>query len=336
MKKIIALIIVSCCFFSACSSVDTNDNEGNVVEQASERMYVEKMELDDFTQVTNDTIAFSMDIGNIFEKMAELSCKYADTINSSKTFDWSVYADFRENKAEALKICDVILTYDDSNCSKEYQLCLDEFKSMAYQIKYFFNTVSKNMDIHEVDVLTQNMQNAIHVGMDYATVYQIMGTISYLESNDGDAATIENLKQQIANNYIYKVVMGYSEGNSGKVNTAFTNSYGSVTTKCAHSGCENAIATSGDTNCCITHSNKCYNCGKYIDEDAIFCMDCISGKTTTPEDTGKYDKSNVPESGCQYSYFDGSICGKSTNKYANLCDFHFKELNDTYQSFIGK
>jgi hypothetical protein len=40
--------------------------------------------------------------------------------------------------------------------------------------------------------------------------------------------------------------------------------------------------------------------------------------------------------GCQYTYFDGSVCGKSTNKYASLCDSHFKQLNDTYQSFAGK
>ena len=58
---------------------------------------------------------------------------------------------------------------------------------------------------------------------------------------------------------------------------AFTNKYGTPTTKCAHDGCSNYIASSGDTNCCTVHSNKCLECGKYIDEDAMYCMDCLSG-----------------------------------------------------------
>ena len=58
----------------------------------------------------------------------------------------------------------------------------------------------------------------------------------------------------------------------------FTNKYGTPTTRCAHLGCDNYIAFSGDTNCCTSHSNNCLECGKYIDEDAIFCMSCLSGK----------------------------------------------------------
>lgn len=57
--------------------------------------------------------------------------------------------------------------------------------------------------------------------------------------------------------------------------SSFTNQYGTSTTKCAHSGCSNYIASSGDTNCCTTHSNRCYECNCYIDEDANWCMKCI-------------------------------------------------------------
>ncbi|MCD8051291.1 MAG: hypothetical protein LUE89_06390 [Clostridiales bacterium] len=57
--------------------------------------------------------------------------------------------------------------------------------------------------------------------------------------------------------------------------TSFTNKYGTRTTKCAHEGCTNYIASSGDTNCCTTHSNRCGGCGCYIDEDALFCIDCL-------------------------------------------------------------
>lgn len=57
--------------------------------------------------------------------------------------------------------------------------------------------------------------------------------------------------------------------------SSFTNEYGTATTKCAHSGCDSYIASSGDTNCCIMHSNNCLECGKYIDEDAAYCMNCL-------------------------------------------------------------
>ena len=57
--------------------------------------------------------------------------------------------------------------------------------------------------------------------------------------------------------------------------TYFTNKYGTSTTKCAVSGCSRYIASSGDTNCCTTHSNRCGECHCYIDGDAMFCMDCI-------------------------------------------------------------
>lgn len=57
--------------------------------------------------------------------------------------------------------------------------------------------------------------------------------------------------------------------------TYFTNKYGTSTTKCHHSGCNKYIASSGDTNCCTTHSRRCGKCHCYIDEDASYCMDCI-------------------------------------------------------------
>ena len=57
----------------------------------------------------------------------------------------------------------------------------------------------------------------------------------------------------------------------------FSNKYGNQNTKCAHAGCTNTIACTGDTNCCVKHSNRCGECYCYIDEDAMFCMSCIKG-----------------------------------------------------------
>lgn len=56
----------------------------------------------------------------------------------------------------------------------------------------------------------------------------------------------------------------------------FTNKYGTPTTVCAHKGCTNYIASSGNTNCCERHSRNCLSCGKYIDEDAMYCVGCLA------------------------------------------------------------
>ncbi len=60
-----------------------------------------------------------------------------------------------------------------------------------------------------------------------------------------------------------------------KPDKIFTNKFGSSTTKCVVSGCSDYIASSGDTNCCEKHSNRCGNCNCYIDGDAMYCMSCI-------------------------------------------------------------
>ena len=45
--------------------------------------------------------------------------------------------------------------------------------------------------------------------------------------------------------------------------------------RCLHSGCTNMAASTGDSFYCENHSNKCIDCGKYIDEDALLCLNCI-------------------------------------------------------------
>lgn len=46
---------------------------------------------------------------------------------------------------------------------------------------------------------------------------------------------------------------------------------------CAQAGCSRPAVTSGDSVYCSSHSNRCGNCGCYIDGDAMFCMDCLRG-----------------------------------------------------------
>lgn len=111
----------------------------------------------------------------------------------------------------------------------------------------------------------------------------------------------------------------------GKVE--FTNQYGTATTKCAHSGCENYIASSGDTNCCTQHSNRCLECNKYIDEDALYCLDCIE-KAANEIKTEKHICEECSDEGI---YSMTGLSGK-TEYY---CYKHYKELEDMMEKILG-
>ena len=119
------------------------------------------------------------------------------------------------------------------------------------------------------------------------------------------------------------------KNNSSSVNSSgsgsFSNKYGTRTTKCAISDCENYIAKSGDTNCCTDHSNKCAECYCYIDSDAMYCMDCISG-ALDDDDDGAYSDDNDSS----YSGSFGNKYGTSSTKCAIAsCDNNIASSGDT-------
>ena len=133
----------------------------------------------------------------------------------------------------------------------------------------------------------------------------------------------------------------YSSSSSG----SFTNKYGTATTKCAHPGCTNNIASSGDTNCCTVHSNKCLNCGKYIDEDAMYCMSCLSSSVGSKSSSGSssgsssYSGSSSSSSAggpgkCKYKVGGNYVCSKTATN-GSYCKEHYDYLNDAYNSLIG-
>ncbi len=64
-------------------------------------------------------------------------------------------------------------------------------------------------------------------------------------------------------------------------------------------------------------------------------VETTTATTEKPITSSKKSSSTVKESGCGYKYGDGSICGAPTGSHAPLCDKHFKELNDTYNSIVG-
>lgn len=100
--------------------------------------------------------------------------------------------------------------------------------------------------------------------------------------------------------------------------SSFSNKYGSSTTICAEVGCNNYIASSGDTNCCVSHSNKCPECGCYIDGDAIYCIDCFSDTAEELED--------------DYSYGGNSSYG-GNNSYGQECYVCGEEAYSKYGSY---
>lgn len=100
-------------------------------------------------------------------------------------------------------------------------------------------------------------------------------SITITDNNASTEVFIQNKDGDLVSEESGAVYFMRTEDSADTPQENFTNKFGTPTTKCAHPGCNDYIAPSGDTNCCILHSNKCLNCGKYIDEDAMYCMDCL-------------------------------------------------------------
>ena len=120
---------------------------------------------------------------------------------------------------------------------------------------------------------------------------------------------------------------------------SFTNKYGTPTTKCAHPGCNNYIAPSGDTNCCTSHSNRCADCGKYIDEDAMYCIDCLT-KAAQDVNSGKSSntrRSSSQKTGKKCAFLENGeeVCNNQAENGSPYCSYHKKMLDDAYNSIIG-
>ena len=122
--------------------------------------------------------------------------------------------------------------------------------------------------------------------------------------------------------------------------SSFTNKYGTPTTKCAHPGCNKYIAPSGDTNCCVTHSNRCADCGKFIDEDAMYCMDCLT-KAVEGSNSGKQtntDNSSSKKNGKKCTFLENGVevCNNEAEEGSPYCSYHKKLLDDAYNSLVGE
>lgn len=125
-------------------------------------------------------------------------------------------------------------------------------------------------------------------------------------------------------------IVGSTDKEADCSDSEFTNEYGTATTICKHNGCYDYIAPSGNTNCCIEHSAYCLNCGCYIDEDSVYCMNCLTQSINSRKE--RSNSSNKVTKGCQYEYSDGSVCGSRCIDYTSLCNEHFEQLYSIYES----
>ena len=151
--------------------------------------------------------------------------------------------------------------------------------------KHFFKMIieiSVSLIIACVGLLCFHSNNTVL--QESTTAINNYTTNSISSTNEKQEITVESPAEETANTITQSDSTSKNPGStktgsfSGS-QSSFTNKYGSSTTKCAHPGCNNPIASSGDTNCCTIHSKKCLECGKYIDEDATYCMDCITKAT---------------------------------------------------------
>ncbi len=114
-----------------------------------------------------------------------------------------------------------------------------------------------------------------------------------------------------------------SEGSGDTSSSSFTNKYGTPTTKCVKSGCNNYIAKSGDSNCCTTHSNRCLECNCYIDGDAMYCMSCLTGGS------GHHEEPNHNSGGSSSNSFTNKYGTPTTKCVKSGCNNYIAKSGDS-------
>ena len=157
----------------------------------------------------------------------------------------------------------------------------DQYLDLMEQevVPYFFDgnfeTVKYDKDKTPGRFITGKSKNPEYAGSCYIFMNNYNDAILIMYYHSDEGIDYSSNVQEMVDSMEFSFD-GFNNEEESQKSLGFTNKYGTPTTKCAHTGCSNYIAPSGDTNCCEAHSNKCLNCGKYIDEDATYCMDCLS------------------------------------------------------------
>ena len=150
-------------------------------------------------------------------------------------------------------------------------------------------------------------------------------------------STIEELYTQAeiktkSNNEKENVQSPATKTSTSQTKEVFTNLYGTPTTICAHFGCTNFIASSGDTNCCTLHSKRCLVCRCYIDEDATYCLKCLKSATESAL--------NATNKKCEMCSNKATkillvIQPNGESESFRMCQSHYDEYKKYFNSKIG-
>ena len=81
-------------------------------------------------------------------------------------------------------------------------------------------------------------------------------------------------------------------------------------------------ASSGDTNCCTVHSSTCAKCGRYIDEDATWCMKCLTSAASGTKSSSDSSSSSSSSSSGTESYYCMGKHNTCPNKTYSPWDFY--------------
>ncbi len=141
------------------------------------------------------------------------------------------------------------------------------------------------------------------------SAYSVFAVLVIAATSIGIVFVCKNPTQNASAESVYTITSYDSDSDDNSDSETHNSSdyssshYGNKSTKCAKAGCNNYIASSGDTAYCTTHSNRCLNCNSYIDGDAVYCMDCL--------------KKSVSNNKNKYSYNSKNSRSYTSSKYSN-------------------
>ena len=296
MKKALgASILALILLLSGCSSSSDNDTQ-----ESTGNGIVDEVGSVDLVQDTENTLSpYLAVLGTESEDgSVRLPQEAIDNINSVKIMDRTGrishgMPDFTSTQVSIMQ------WIDNSEATEQ------EFDAFLESLRLYYGKSEEGVRDYE------NMSDETHVWIDYDNT-------SYVACwYDTGVITVEwHYDESISDS-----------GNDNSVDTesdntvAFTNKYGTPTTICAHTGCTNYIAPSGDTNCCTVHSNRCMDCNCYIDEDATWCVSCLQ---KAAEQAAQTNKHYCEVCGEEATYSIDGITG--SKEY--YCSTHYNEMKD--------
>ena len=302
MKKcfVFSLLIALTCLLCGCTNQEDSD-----AQNSSSAEPVIKNEEKDLIQETKEALTPYLEpLGtDCADGTLSVSHEFVENVDSVKIMGrtGSVVHGMSDNSPTQISI----MRWEDNASATE-----DEFDTFLDSLQTYFGKPEEGVKAYD------NMSEETHVWIDescssYVPCWYDGSTIfvewhydSTLQTHDGgDDITTSDTE------------------NSTSAKTSFTNRYGTRTTICAHPGCTNYIASSGDTNCCEIHSNRCISCGAYIDEDASWCLSCLEKPVG-----GGYseEKHSCEECGKEASHSIDGLTGRK--EY--YCTEHYNDMKD--------